>query len=126
MKRGEEIGLGRAARVPTTKAGVAAQKLRRMIVLGELKAGTRLRQAETAELLGTSTTPGREAFATLAREGLIHHDAHRGAVVTAPHPHRSPRKLRHPVPAGTAGGGAGKRRGSPRRSWRTSSASRRR
>lgn len=55
-----------------------------MIVLGQLRAGTRLRQAETAALLGTSTTPVREAFATLAREGLIRHDAHRGAVVTSP------------------------------------------
>jgi DNA-binding GntR family transcriptional regulator len=84
MKRGEEIERGRVARVPTTRAGVAAKELRRMIVLGELEAGTRLRQAETAALLGTSTTPVREAFATLAREGLIQHDAHRGAVVTAP------------------------------------------
>jgi DNA-binding GntR family transcriptional regulator len=55
-----------------------------MIVFGELKPGTRLRQAETAALLGTSTTPVREAFAILAREGLIQQDAHRGAVVTSP------------------------------------------
>ena len=55
-----------------------------MILLGELKPGSRLRQAETAALLGTSTTPVREAFAALAREGLIRQDAHRGAVVAAP------------------------------------------
>jgi DNA-binding GntR family transcriptional regulator len=85
MERGEEIErLRPAPRPPTTRAGLAAQELRRMIVLGELKAGTRLRQAETAALLGTSTTPVREAFATLSREGLIRHDAHRGAVVTSP------------------------------------------
>jgi DNA-binding GntR family transcriptional regulator len=84
MERGEDIERDRTARPPTTRAGQAAQELRRMIVLGELGAGTRLRQAETAALLGTSTTPVREAFATLSREGLIRHDAHRGAVVTSP------------------------------------------
>jgi DNA-binding GntR family transcriptional regulator len=84
MERGEDSERHRTARPPTTRAGQAAQELRRLIVLGELQAGTRLRQAETAALLGTSTTPVREAFATLSREGLIRHDAHRGAVVTSP------------------------------------------
>jgi len=85
MERGDQTERRRVVpRPPITRAGLAAQELRRMIVLGELRAGTRLRQAETAALLGTSTTPVREAFATLAREGLIRHDAHRGAVVTSP------------------------------------------
>jgi len=61
-----------------------AAELRRMIQAGELAAGARLRQGELAERFGSSTTPVREALVTLAREGLIHHDAHRGAIVFPP------------------------------------------
>lgn len=70
--------------LPTTRAAAVALALRRMIILGQLPPGTRLRQVEIAERFNTSTTPVREAFASLAREGLIHQDAHRGVEVVAP------------------------------------------
>jgi DNA-binding GntR family transcriptional regulator len=69
---------------PRTLAMTVAAELRRMIQAGELAAGARLRQGELAERFKISTTPVREALVTLAREGLIRHDAHRGAVVFGP------------------------------------------
>ena len=61
-----------------------AAELRRMIQAGELAAGAPLRQGELAARFGISTTPVREALMALAREGLIRHDAHRGAIVFPP------------------------------------------
>jgi len=70
--------------LPTTRAALIANELRRRIVTGELKPGDRLRQGETAARFGASTTPVREAFTALAREGLVQQDAHRGVVVFTP------------------------------------------
>ena len=70
--------------MPLTRAGAVAAELRRLIQSGEMPPGTRLRQTEIAERFGVSTTPVREAFVTLAREGLVRQDAHRGVVVFAP------------------------------------------
>ena len=67
--------------MPLTRAGAVTQRLRAMIKSGELPPGTRLRQADFAERFGVSTTPVREAFVALAREGLVTQDAHRGVVV---------------------------------------------
>ena len=72
-----------AVRVPT-RAGAVAERIRQLITSGELAPGTHLRQAEIAERFGVSTTPVREAFVALAREGLVRQDAHRGVVVFAP------------------------------------------
>jgi DNA-binding GntR family transcriptional regulator len=66
---------------PLTRADAVAAELRRMILSGELAGGERLRQQEIAERFGVSTTPVREAFTALAREGLVRQDAHRGVVV---------------------------------------------
>ena len=67
-----------------TRAGAVADELRRMIRSGELPAGSRLRQVEIAERFSVSTTPVREAFTSLAQEGLVKQDAHRGVVVFLP------------------------------------------
>jgi DNA-binding GntR family transcriptional regulator len=67
-----------------TRAGAVAERLRHMIRSGELPPGTHLRQADFAERFGVSTTPVREAFVALAREGLVRQDAHRGVVVFEP------------------------------------------
>ena len=70
--------------MPVTRAHAVADELRRRILVGELPPGTRLRQLDVARELGVSTTPVREAFTSLAREGLIQQDAHRGVFVFAP------------------------------------------
>jgi DNA-binding GntR family transcriptional regulator len=70
-------------RLPAVASGVAAE-LRRLIRSGELPAGTRLRQVDIAERFGVSTTPVREAFTSLAQEGLVIQDAHRVVVVFVP------------------------------------------
>ncbi|HTT93379.1 MAG TPA: GntR family transcriptional regulator [Solirubrobacterales bacterium] len=70
--------------LPRTRAEAVADELRRLIKSGELKPGTRLHQAEIAGRIGVSTTPVREAFMRLAREGLIRQDPHRGVMVFLP------------------------------------------
>lgn len=55
--------------------------LRTAILTGEIPGDTRLVQADLAEQLQVSTTPVREALRSLAAEGLVKLDAHRGAVV---------------------------------------------
>jgi DNA-binding GntR family transcriptional regulator len=70
--------------MPLTRAAAVAQWIRDMIVSGELPLGSRLRQNDLAAKLGVSSTPVREAFLALARQGLVHLDTHRGAVVFEP------------------------------------------
>jgi DNA-binding GntR family transcriptional regulator len=74
----------RSIRPMMTRAQVVAEQLREAIQSGELPAGTPLMQTEVAKQLGVSTTPVREAFAVLLREGLLVGDPHRGAVVFRP------------------------------------------
>jgi DNA-binding GntR family transcriptional regulator len=70
--------------LPRTRAEAITEELRRGILSGEFAAGDRLRQADIAARYGVSTTPVREAFTALAREGLVRQDAHRGVVVFLP------------------------------------------
>src|SRR5262245_24449523 len=51
---------------------------------GQLTPGSRLRQMEVAKRLGVSSTPVREAFAALEREGLVVSSSHKGIVVFEP------------------------------------------
>jgi DNA-binding GntR family transcriptional regulator len=67
-----------------TRAQGVASELRRLILAGELRPGAHLRQAEIAGRFGVSTTPVREAFRSLEREGLVTQDPHRGVVVFEP------------------------------------------
>jgi DNA-binding GntR family transcriptional regulator len=57
------------------------ESLRRAILRGDLSGGSRLIQADLADMLNVSTTPVREALRDLATEGLITLDRHRGGVV---------------------------------------------
>jgi len=63
---------------------VAAERLRRMIIAGDLAPGQRISEREIGEHLeGLSRTPLREAFKILAAEGLLTIFPNRGATVTA-------------------------------------------
>jgi DNA-binding GntR family transcriptional regulator len=70
-------------KVQTVADAIAAQ-LADEIRSGQLLPGERLRQDSTAERLHTSTTPVREAFSILERDGLVERTPHRGVVVFAP------------------------------------------
>ncbi len=56
--------------------------LREMILRGELAPGTPLREIQMAESIGISRNTVRDAVRALAREGLVTHTMHRGAMVT--------------------------------------------
>lgn len=73
------------ARQPArTVTEMVIRQIRTEIQSGKLMPGERLRQSETAARLGASTTPVREAFAALEREGLLINSPHRGVVVFQP------------------------------------------
>jgi DNA-binding GntR family transcriptional regulator len=59
-----------------------ADAVREMILRGELRPGTALREAQMAESIGISRNTVRDAVRALARDGLVTHSMHRGAVVT--------------------------------------------
>jgi DNA-binding GntR family transcriptional regulator len=59
------------------------EKLRSMILSRRLPPGTRVTQAQLAEMLGVSTMPIREALLRLAAEGLITASANRSYEITA-------------------------------------------
>src|SRR4051794_30816506 len=73
-----------ALTAPRTVAGQVAEHLKAEILAGTRAPGTRLPQVEIAKALGVSTTPVREALATLQREGLVRLHPQRGAVVFLP------------------------------------------
>lgn len=64
-----------------TKEEQIADILREGIISGRFPRGARLKQAELAEMLGTSITPVREAIKLLEAEGFVVGASHRGAVV---------------------------------------------
>ncbi len=66
-----------------TLPAAAAERLRELIIEGELPAGTRLNERALCDRLGVSRTPLREAFRLLASEGLIEIQPNRGARVAA-------------------------------------------
>jgi DNA-binding GntR family transcriptional regulator len=58
-------------------------RIRDMIVRGQLKPGDRLRQDDLAETFGVSTMPIREALRQLQAEGLVAFQPRRGAAVAS-------------------------------------------
>ncbi len=67
-----------------TVASRVAERLRTEIRQGVLAAGTPLRQNEIAARLGVSSTPVREAFQMLERQGLVSREGRRGVQVFRP------------------------------------------
>lgn len=59
-----------------------AEKLRDLILTGELTPGQRIPERHFSEELGVSRTPLREAIKTLAAEGLVTLQSNRGAIVS--------------------------------------------
>jgi DNA-binding GntR family transcriptional regulator len=68
--------------LPRTAEAIAAAELRDAIIRGDLAPGAKIRQEATAQQLGISLIPVREALKTLAGEGLITYRAQRGYFVT--------------------------------------------
>jgi DNA-binding GntR family transcriptional regulator len=66
----------------TSKTDMVAATLRELILAGELRPGSPLRQRDLAERFGVSQTPVREALQRLESEGLVRGDLHKGATVT--------------------------------------------
>ncbi|MFY0634283.1 MAG: GntR family transcriptional regulator [Vannielia sp.] len=64
-----------------TKEERVADYLREGIISGTFPRGSKLKQAQIAEMLGTSITPVREAIKLLEAEGFVNGTSHRGAVV---------------------------------------------
>jgi DNA-binding GntR family transcriptional regulator len=75
----------------STLPEAAAERLRTLIIEGELAPGARLNERELSERLGVSRTPLREAFRMLAADGLLVQLPNRGAQVVA----LSPDDVRH-------------------------------
>jgi DNA-binding GntR family transcriptional regulator len=71
------MGLVRAVSL----AEQVADELRRMILVGELRAGERLTQERVAGLVGVSTMPVREALLKLVAEGLVETEPNRSFMV---------------------------------------------
>ncbi len=59
--------------------------LRDAILSGEIPAGTHVSERETADALGVSRTPVREAISELRNEGLLAFHVRRGAIVVGVH-----------------------------------------
>ncbi len=62
----------------------AVETIRKMILSGRLPPGERLREVALSQELGMSRTPIREAFRTLAAEGLVDLLPNRSVVVSVP------------------------------------------
>jgi DNA-binding GntR family transcriptional regulator len=69
-----------------TLAGMAANRIRDMIIEGRLEQGERINETLLGAALGVSRTPLREALRTLAAEGLIDLRPAHGARVARPSP----------------------------------------
>lgn len=61
---------------------IVVERLREMVMSGELPPGSRVPEKQLCETLGVSRTPLREALKVLANESLVHLLPNRGAMVS--------------------------------------------
>jgi phosphonate utilization transcriptional regulator len=61
--------------------GLVQRELERMIIAGDLPAGSKLREVEVSSMLGVSRGPVREAFRALEESGLVRLEKNRGVFV---------------------------------------------
>lgn len=73
--------LRRGSPAARTLSGAVAQQLGRLIVEGKLQPGAPLRLQAIADRMDVSVQPVREALRSLAAEGLVRIEPHRGAFV---------------------------------------------
>jgi DNA-binding GntR family transcriptional regulator len=66
---GAPVGLEKGRR--RDAVAIATERLRQLIVTGEIRPGSELSQVKLAEMTGVSTTPVREALRRLEVEGLV-------------------------------------------------------
>ena len=67
-----------------SRADQAAEKLRRLLIAGDLVPGQRLSESAASERLGVSRNTLREAFRMLTHERLLVHKPHAGVFVAVP------------------------------------------
>jgi DNA-binding GntR family transcriptional regulator len=71
-----------AEKASVPRGELVYRQIRDAIQAGELTPGTRVREVDLAQWLGTSRTPVREALGRLQNDGLVANDPHRGMIVT--------------------------------------------
>jgi DNA-binding GntR family transcriptional regulator len=77
-----DFELPEQVRLPSASAAEqVVATLRRLIIEGQIPPGARLRESQLAGGFDVSRQTVREAIRTLAHDGLVRHDRHRGAVV---------------------------------------------
>lgn len=64
-----------------SRAEIAYERLLTAIQTGELKPGSRIREVDLADQFGISRTPIRDAILKLEADGLLIHEARKGAVI---------------------------------------------
>ena len=88
VQRSGEVARADGAMAPAvinqhlTKSMYAYHEMRRMVLEGVLKPGSRLPLRELAEQMGLSIQPIRDAIKMLERDGLVETEFHHGATVT--------------------------------------------
>lgn len=68
----------------TSLTDTVANRIRQLLVHGELRAGQRLSEAALSQQLDISRNTLREVFRTLIKEGLLRHEPNRGVSVVTP------------------------------------------
>lgn len=81
----EDVLVGHAKRLPVRRLSLyeaVTERLREMVLEGELAPGSRISEKQLCEIFDVSRTPLREALKVLANEGLVELLPNRGAKVT--------------------------------------------